>query len=384
MEFVVVILLILNIWFILIVALATLVNRTFKAKNYERAILYSTILTFLNPINGKIFYGRGLTYQANGQLDLAIKDFVRAIKLRKGSFQSYYALLDILCVKHRVEKFAPFANEIVRFLPNQAESYNIRGVYYMLLEQYDDALADFEKSLMILPTEPRYISNQAWSLYKLGKVAVAKKIYDDLVKTNINFLHARQNLIIIAIEEKRLEDALTLADALLKIDNASSFYFQLRSRIYRKLERYTEAFTDIEFALRLQSDQAGHYLERGLIYTDMQNYDSAIADFTQSIALAPLESCPYVDRGAVYFVLDRIDEAHADAVKAYELEADSKYSISLLALTSFIRGEIDEAQRLWRDMVELDERYMDVAWTVEDLGWKDLLVAVTEKLIATL
>ena len=89
------------------------------AKRYDSAIVwYTKAIAMISPMeyNGALeraYFGRGLIYNLTSQIELALKDFNEAIKLK----------------------------------PDDRYAYLHRGNAYKSLEKYDEAIADYKKAL---------------------------------------------------------------------------------------------------------------------------------------------------------------------------------------------------------------------------------------------
>ncbi len=111
----------------------------------------------------------------------------------------------------------------------------------------------------------------------------------------------------------------------------------------------------------------------------------AIADYTEAIRLYPQDAAAYYNnRGEVYFALKQYDQALDDFKKANELMPGNKFALAGLAITHHAMGNVQEARRLWRVLIGMDEQYRDVEWVKTELNWADPLVEEARKLIAGL
>ena len=105
-----------------------------------------------NQAGADIYYSRGLVHSKNGELDKAIRDYTKAIKLK----------------------------------PNYTEAYYQRGVAYRLKGDYECAIADYTKVIELEPdnADAYYHRSRAW--LHLGQVERAKSDMKAASKFGIN------------------------------------------------------------------------------------------------------------------------------------------------------------------------------------------------------
>ncbi len=180
-------------------------------------------------------------------------------------------------------------NKALEIDPNYADSYNLRGVIKMELNDFQTALYDLKKALEINPK------------HKLAPENII------LVQEEINY---QNNL-----KEKTI--------AIEKNDENEEAYFQ-RARFYDEKEEFDKAIVDYSKAIFLNPKNAKAYFSRGYNKYLQLDYRGAINDFSSVIELMPEDTDAYYYRGFVRSEIDNYDEALKDFDKVIEL--DNKYS----------------------------------------------------------
>lgn len=130
-----------------------------------------------------ICQGRGFTYLAKNQYDLAIADFTKAIELDPNGLIAYYnrgvAYLDMGSYDLAIADFT----EVIELDPKDATIYNDRGMIYLLKGQYKQTIADLTKAMELDPKNA--------GLYYLHLGFVSDKIGDKEMARH-NFFRARE------------------------------------------------------------------------------------------------------------------------------------------------------------------------------------------------
>jgi tetratricopeptide (TPR) repeat protein len=144
------------------------------------------------------------------------------------------------------------------------------------------------------------------------------------------------------------------------------------------------AIADYTEAIRLNPGYVYAYNNRGNTRAKQGDMTGAIADYDKAIALNPDYAEAYSNRAEAYFALKRVEKALADFKRANELGLDHPITMGGLAITHHAMGKVDEARRLWGELLKQDARYRDVEWVQKELNWPEPLVEEVRKLIAGL
>jgi tetratricopeptide (TPR) repeat protein len=125
------------------------------------------------------YHGRGFTYFAKNQYDLAIADFTKALELDPNYLVAHYnrgvAYFDL---GQYDQAIADFTKAMELGLKGKG-SYHIRGLAYAKQGQYDLAIADFSKVLELDPKDAATYNNRGISYLLKGQY---KQTIADLTK----------------------------------------------------------------------------------------------------------------------------------------------------------------------------------------------------------
>jgi tetratricopeptide (TPR) repeat protein len=159
---------------------------------YELAIADFNKAIEINPRHAAAYYNRGLAHANRGELDQAASDYNRAVELdpkyREASYQNAYANKGhddkTASGFSKTLKISPMYgnnksqydhqvisnyNKVIGANPGDAKAYYHRGVAYYNKGQYDEAIADFNKSIELDPNYDRPVNGLAYVLALDGK-----------------------------------------------------------------------------------------------------------------------------------------------------------------------------------------------------------------------
>lgn len=160
-----------------------------------------------------------------------------------------------------------------------------RGVGYAAKGDYDNALADYDKSIGVDPTYARAFDSR-------GNAYYSKRDYDR---------------------------AIADYGQAIKLDPNSAIPLRNRALAYRVKRDYDRALVDLNEALRLDPKFRDAINDRGLVYEVKNDYDRAIAEFSEVVRLDPKFAPAFFSRGLVYGAKGDVDRMKADYDKAIEL-----------------------------------------------------------------
>lgn len=148
-----------------------------------------------------------------------------------------------------------------------------RAYTYRSLEQYDNALMDYDKALEILPDDGTILAKRGQTLQLM----------------------------------KRYDEALADLNKALELIPDDKYTLVGRAQALQSMKRYDEALLDLNKALELHEDFAFAYDVRGKTYRLLSRYDEALADFNKILEEYPDAEEVIQQRDEVLALLKRDD-----------------------------------------------------------------------------
>ena len=168
---------------------------------------------------------------------------------------------------------------------NRADAYAWRGKAHYDKGDYDNAIAEFTKAILLKPNyADAYVSRaNAYSL---------KGDYDQAIA---DYTKAT------------------------KLDTVNTDAYAWRGRTYFLKGDYDQAIADLTQTVKLKPDFVDAYRARGLAYYEKGDYGQAIADLTILIQLMPNDATAYGMRSRAYYKKGDYARTYADRAKANKL-----------------------------------------------------------------
>ena len=136
-------------------------------------------------------------------------------------------------------------------LRNRTRAHNARGNAHLLLDDFEQALEDFNRVIELNPKSPFSYQSRSLAYFKSG----------------------------------RYNEAITDFTRTIQLDPDYVYAYIYRSDAYFRLGLYDHAIADYEKLLELNPDDIYIYFNRGLAYFYNNNYEKAESDFEQCLEL---------------------------------------------------------------------------------------------------
>jgi Tfp pilus assembly protein PilF len=156
---------------------------------------------------------------ANGEPEIAIKEYQAAIAIHPEDAESHYGLAEAFRRKGLLNDTERQLQETLRLDPTHLEARLALGVAYLQMERWNDAAAQFE----LLVADPTFVRparalvNLGWAHYKSGDLERAKADFQRALAQDRSNYVAHLDLGIVYYEQSDLVEAVTHFEACVKI-----------------------------------------------------------------------------------------------------------------------------------------------------------------------
>lgn len=292
-------------------------------------------------------------------------------------------------------------SQVVALKPTPG-NYANRGDAYVENKQFAEALADFDKAILLAPKDADHLVGRARAkrlkgdksgaladytkaheldatlpavaanLSDADKADAARhdfkrligKLADSSKQVNESFAEvnkaqrakdkAEARLRRLLVGDKRT-DAEILAD--FESDSKSSTLdeedYLSRARVFARQEKLDEAIADCTKAIGLKSDNHEAYNWRGVCYETKKDFEKAFADYDKAVSIRPQSATYLRNRGDIHYALKRFDAAWSDYDKAVADEPKEATNYFKRGNASFQRSKFDDAINDYTKALEL-------------------------------
>lgn len=241
-------------------------------------------------------------------------------------------------------------------IEENAWCYNKLGMCYQNIENFDEALLNFEKAI-----EKDERLNDAYVNYNMGECHRRSGRYSESLefyKSSINhnnenvLSHAYDSMGISYLNLREFEKSIES----LKKANPTKWTFQNLGKAFFGLEDYESALKEFDNVIEKDAGYKWGYQERGKTHEKLGNDQLAIKDFDKVIEIDANYKWAYHEKGKVFLKLNE----YALALESFEnvIEMDSEYKSVFydIALSYHFMGKYEKAINYYNKVSDWTQR----------------------------
>lgn len=193
------------------------------------------------------------------------------------------------------------------------------------------------------------------------------------------------------LAQRDFDHALEDTDKLLELNPNSEIGFANRAAARMFLGDVGGAIADANQGLENSQSPSGKallYNNRGTAHRLQGDLTAAISDYNLalSVSLSPQEKrvvhpSIITNQGIIYYLREEYDQAKAYFQQAQNLMPGFFRALAGLAIARFKMGQIEEAGKIWHELIQREPRYKDATWLQRELNWPMEMMADTAELI---
>ncbi len=283
---------------------------------------------------------RGHAYVQSGQFDPAVADYVRAIELDPNWALPYGKRRDLYSREGDVDRLIESWTKMIQAEPRHAAiAYKHRGdAYSRGKTDQASAIQDYTRAV---ERDPGYSAAYRWRAFAYASRGDFDEAIADFTKT----IH--------------LEEALARGGSPegQPVNAWHAPAYSWRGWVHRAKGDYEKAIRDFSrtITIGLDAERANAYAWRGRCRFEQSAVSEAVEDYTAAIRLHPTLILPYLWRSAARAKLGRMEDARSDLRKAARIQPDDLISITeaarFLATCPVVElRDTDRALQLAREM----------------------------------
>lgn len=325
--------------------------------NYQEAISLYNAAIAIEP-KAEYINSRGTAYFFLGKFYYALSDFIRAIELAPENYIHSYNLAYTLYELEDVKEALVHVNAAIEKNNTYCDSYNLKGLIFGLMEEYDSCVVFYTKAFNCEPTDGvkaynigrAYYDNENYpqtiewlsrsdslgyhdkDVYNyLGNALFELKEFEKSASYYLTFAEFDSlnyvpyyNLGTSYFELEEYQKAIAYFEKAYSIEESDVDIVDYLSSAYVKLKDYDKALGYINKALEINPAKPEFYDYRAEIYESKEMYLEAIDDYKVSLSLYPRDCDIYERLIGLYHKVGNTDKATGFSQKADALGCDEE------------------------------------------------------------
>jgi tetratricopeptide (TPR) repeat protein len=253
------------------------------------------------------------------KIQRAYQDLPAAIPFQLSSRESSENLPELLLSIIKNVKVITSLSDLVPFQPT-AEDYFKLGNACFFEERYEDAIANYDRSVALNPELPEAWSNRGLSLKNLEHYEESIANYDKAIELTPDFCAAWYNRGISLGFLERHEEAIISYEKAIELAPENYEVWNNRGVSLDKLGHHEKAIASFDQAFNLKPDFYQVLINKGIALAKRRRYEDALASHEQALNLRSDYSNAWFNKACVYALQGDIDQTLENLAKAIQLD----------------------------------------------------------------
>ena len=236
-----------------------------------------------------------------------------------------------------------YFDRAIKLNPNAVIAHTNRGAVLSYLGRDNEAISSYDVAIQINPDEAAAWYNQGNSFKKLGIYDKAIEKYKKAIRLNPSYKEAYNNLGLILNDLSKYEEAIFYYDKAIEINPIDVKSLTEKGISLMKIGKPSEAKDYFDKAIKIDSNYVKSYVNKGIIFLDEKNYDMALSLFKKAIELDKEDVEAHSNMGVTLGQLKRYSGAIDSFDEALKLQPENGYihynkSLALSILERYIEA----------------------------------------------
>jgi len=230
--------------------------------DYQQAVTSFNAAITVDPMYVDAYYYRGYSYQQLEDEENALADYNRVITLDPSNQSAYIARAEVKTVDRDYTGALEDVNTALELSGGGGDAYirYMRGLIYMKLGDYEEAVADFTRALQLSPDETYIYADRAWSYFELANYQAAIRDFTAFLEYDPSSLETYHGKGDAQVNIGDFEGAVETFTAALALDQDNTATLQRLGDALYELERWSEALEHYNHYVELARGMSEEYI----------------------------------------------------------------------------------------------------------------------------
>ncbi len=283
-----------------------------------------------DPDNAALYNERAQLYIKLKQLDLALGDANRALKIDSTVAQYYITFADVNFAGNKTRVAKETLEKVVKKFPNNTEGLLKLGELFFLVRQYENALTHINKALKLDDNIAKAYYLKGSVFKEMGDTSRAISSMQTAIEQDNKYFDAYLDIGLL-YATKRNPLAFEYYDNALRLKPTDSNLQYAKAKLLQDLNRIEESIAIYKRILTLNPNHELSLYNLGAITLDKKkDAVKAIDYFSKAIAVSPNYTEAYFARGVSYELMRDINNAKADYKMCLQITPNFELAIEAL------------------------------------------------------
>jgi tetratricopeptide (TPR) repeat protein len=326
----------------------------------EDAVAYFSDRIEKNEKDAQAFDHRAAAWKLKGELDIALKDYGEAIRLKPTTAANWNNRGNAWLAKKEYDNAIKDYDEAIRLDSKDARAFNGRGNAWAAKKEYDIAIKDYDEAIRLDSKDARAFNGRGIAWRNKKEYDKAIKDYDEAIRLDSKYTTAFKNRGSTWLAKKEYDNAIKDYDEAIRLDSKDARAFNNRGEVWRAKKEFVKAIADYSDAIRLDPKNWGAFNNRAFALVAKKDYTRAAADYAEARRLNPKNVEAEFGLAVVSFLQHKPDAAAAfrSVLNSHGWKNDfSAYSLLLGQSAARQAGDLAQAKGFLDDAGKLDDSW---------------------------
>jgi len=262
-------------------------------------------------------------------------------------------------------------NDLLKASPNNPELYLQRGKVYLALKDFDAAVADGNRAILIDSTKDSYYLFLTDAYFYGNHTRQAKEILERCIKNVPNSTEGYLKLAELLFYVKKYQESINHINNALRIDETIAKGYFLKGMCYKEMGDTSKAVSSFQTACEQDNEYYDAYVETGRLFALKRN-PLAIQYFNNALKLNPKSTEVVYMVGKFYQDSKKFKLATEAYEKLLQMDPSHKNALYNLGAIEYVEGKDKEkAKTYFSRAIEIDPQYAE-AYLARGICFEDL------------
>ena len=247
----------------------------------------------------------------------------------------------------------------------QAKILSDRGYYLVGLDRYDEAIADYNRSIELNPDMGGTYNRRGYAYRGKRDWEAALKDLNRAVEMLPDFAEARYSRGRVHFELGHIDEAMADYDRAIELDPKDVRAYNSRGHTYYTLKQWDLAVPEYKRAIEIDPKFSGGHQNLATTYVELKEYQLALEEYDRALELDPENTFIYAQRATARAWVGDINGATEDAKmflanmddlkgKGYDLDPAvfKTFSLVLLGVIQIQRADYETAVSTFDQLIK--------------------------------
>lgn len=307
-------------------------------------------------------------HQLNNMLDKAEEVLQFGLKLHPNDFDLQLKRADLVSLAGNDAEALNLLTELEKKHPGEKEIFILKGNICLDIEQYQQAIDNFEIAVDYADMPEDIYVNMAFAYRQMNNLAKAEECIMKALEFSADGILATEEFVDFYHTTNQLERGIKNAEELIDADPYDLMAWYALGNLYLRTNNHVKAIDALEYCLAIDDDFLTGSVQLAAAYSGAGQYEKAIELYKHTLRFSILESYTFFSIGDCYFHLGQMSEARFYFRKSAKINPNYSEAYYGIAITYTNQNRWQEANHYIRKAIDLNSnvsKYFMVAGNCE-------------------